>query len=247
MSNYQPFWPVFPTSITQFVSIPCLGPHGNWLPLLAESPGGGSCSQWGCYRGHVHWWARHRISIDHPHLFFQKPGVSQINLQVTFSVACSVHLRHARPHKTQTIQKQWQYFIKHGSLWIGLGADSCARKKALFESAVAEGNLIAVLQSLVDNMYGSHKGHGGWQKPRCGPWLLQITQLGKGVSPKKLGRRKSASCTAWETWEIAWDLADEKRICPHLWAIRRLSRPRNYFLLQDAEVSRGKASSLSSS
>lgn len=116
-----------------------------------------------------------------------------------------VHIRQA---KTWTIQKQWQYFIKHGSLWTGLAADSCAREKALFESAVAEGNFIAVLQSLVDNLYGSHKGHRDWQKPRCGPWLLQITQLGKGVSLKKLGRRKSAGSTAWET---AWGLADEKK------------------------------------
>lgn len=58
-------------------------------------------------------------------------------------------------------------------------------KNALFESAFAEGNLFAVLQSLVDTLYGSHKGHGGWQKPRCGSWLLQITHLGKGVSPQK--------------------------------------------------------------
>lgn len=73
-----------------------------------------------------------------------------------------------RQAQTWTIQNQWQYFIKHSSLSTDLGADSCARKKRPSESSVAEGNLIAVLQSLVDNLYGPHKGHEGWQKPRCG-------------------------------------------------------------------------------
>ena len=45
-------------------------------------------------------------------------------------------------------------------VWVpSLAADSCARKKDLSESAVAEGRCIAALQSLEDNLYRSHKGH----------------------------------------------------------------------------------------
>lgn len=89
-------------------------------------------------------------------------------------------------------------------------------KNALFESAFAEGNLFAVLQSLVDTLYRSHKGHRGWQKPRCGPWLLQITHLGKGVSPKKTGQEEICLLYCLGNLGKSMRLGDEKRICTHL-------------------------------
>lgn len=90
---------------------------------------------------------------------FQKPAVSQINLQVTFPVACSVYLRHARSDMNTT-ETATMFNKTHLKLvWVpSLAADSCVRKKDLFGNAVAKGNHIAVLQSLKDNLYGSHKG-----------------------------------------------------------------------------------------
>lgn len=83
-------------------------------------------------------------------------------------------------------------------VWVpSLAADSCARKNNLFESAVAEGNHVAVFAVFGGQLVQISQGSPGLAEARLWLQVIADAQLGKGVPPPpKMGRRKSPACCA---------------------------------------------------
>lgn len=106
-------------------------------------------------------------------------------------MACSVHVRHARSHKTGSDMNTTEtvtIFNKTclSSNWFGCllwQLIAVPEKTTSLKVQLLKGITLLSLQSLEDNSYRSHKGHRGWQKPGCGSRLLQMLSWEKGFLP----------------------------------------------------------------